>query len=285
MLSTLRSFAIAAALALSPTLAHAGWVIEWSTSASGPKGQTMPVQKATQSIANNQVRMDQPEVITIVDYDKDRFTMMNPLREYFWSGSSGDYVREMTRARDGAMRERIGSFTGQKKKADEPPAEPTPRTIDPAKLPPVSITSTGVKEQIAGYEAEKYEVKVDGQLFEEMWIAPIDLSADLNYDRYLAQQLKNSAAMQGKSSDAYNALYRDPEYRRLTEKATVLKNVTHHIAGTFERTATSVQQREVPPSTFTVPDSYRKVRLGDLMEKPPAAAPAQSSPSGAMPKN
>jgi hypothetical protein len=284
MLSTLRSFVLVAALALSPTLAHAGWVIEWSTAATGPKGQTMPPQKATQSIANNQIRMDQPEVVTIVDYDKDRFIMMNPIREYFWSGSSTDYVREMTRSRDAAMRERIGNMVGKQQKQ---PAEaaPTERTIDPAKLPPVSITATGVKESIAGHEAEKYEVKVDGQLFEEMWVAPLDLSADLNYDRYLAQQLKNSAAMMGKSADAYNALYRDPEYRRITEKGTILKNITHHLAGTFERTATSVQQREVPPSTFTVPDSYRKVRLSDLMEKPPAPAPGESSPSGALPKN
>lgn len=287
MLTTLRSFAIAAVLALSPTLAQAGWVIEWSTSATGPKGQTLPAQKATQSIANNQVRMDQPEVVTIVDYDKDRFIMMNPMREYFWSGTSAEYVREMTRSRDSALRERIGNLTGtqKKKKGNEPADEATPRVVDPAKLPPVSITSTGVKEKIAGYDAEKYEVKVDGELFEEIWIAPIDLSADLNFDRSLAQQLKTSAAMQGKSADAYNALYRDPEYRRLTEKATVVKNVTHHIAGTFERTATSVQQRDVPASTFTVPDTYRKVRLADLMEKPPAPPAGESSPSGSMPKN
>lgn len=285
MPSTLRSLAVLAALALSPTLAQAGWVIEWSTAAAGPKGQAMPAQKATQSIAKNHVRMDQPEVITIIDYDKDRFVMMNPVKEYFWSGSSSDYVREVTVARDTAMRERIGNLTGKKKDKDAPASAPTPGTVDTSKLPPVSITATGVTERIAGYDAQKYEVKVDGDLFEELWIAPVDLSSDLNYDRYLAQQIKNSAVMQGKSADSYNAIYRDPEYRRVTEKALVVKSVTHHIAGTFERTATSVQQRDIPPSTFTVPDSYRKVRLNDLMAPPPTPAPGDSSPSGAMPKN
>ncbi|HSQ01398.1 MAG TPA: hypothetical protein VL049_29605 [Candidatus Dormibacteraeota bacterium] len=286
MLSTLRSLAVLALLALAPSLAQAGWVLEWSTTATTQKGQKMPAQQATQSISANQVRMDQPEVVTITDYDKDRFVMMNPVKQYFWSGTSDDYVREMSRARESAMRARIGNLTGKQTKPDEAAAaDPTPRTIDPAKLPPVSITPSGVKEKIAGYDTEKYEVKVDGQLFEEIWIAPLDLSADVNYDRFIAQQLKSSAAMQGKSADAFNALYRDPEYRRLTEKATVLKNVTHHLAGTFERTATSVQKRDVPASTFTVPESYRKVRLGDLLEPPPAAPAADSSPSGAMPKN
>ncbi|MBX3023849.1 hypothetical protein KF840_02965 [bacterium] len=285
MPSTLRSLAILAALALIPSLAQAGWVIEWSTAAAGPKGQAMAAQKATQSIAKNQVRMDQPEVVTITDYDKDRLVMMNPTKDYFWSGSSSDYLREMTTARDAAIRERIGHLTGKKKDKDAAASVPTPSTVDPSKLPPVSITATGVTEKIAGYAAEKYEVRVDGDLFEEMWIAPVDLSSDLNYDRYLAQQLKNSAVMQGKSADAYNAIYRDPEYRRVTEKALVVKSVTHHVAGTFERTATSVQQRDIPPSTFTVPDSYRKVRLSDLMEPPPTPAPGDASPSGAMPKN
>lgn len=289
MSNTLRSLVVLAALALSPTLAQAGWVVQWSTTATNQKGESMPTQQATQSIAANRVRMDQPEVVTIVDYGADRFTMMNPSKEYFWSGSSDEYVREMTRARAAAMRERIGQIAGQsgKKgtKEEAPAADPTPRVIDPTKLPPVSITAVGIKEKIAGYEAEKYDVRVDGQLFEELWIAPIDMSADLNFDRFMDQQLKNSAAMQGKSADQYNAIYRSPEYRRLTEKATVVKNVTHHIAGSFARTATSVEQRDVPDSAFAVPEAYRKVRLSDLLAPPPAAAPASTGQPGAIQKN
>src|SRR5689334_12750435 len=149
MPSSLRSFAVLAVLALTPTLAQAGWVIEWNASSTNQKGQNMPAQKATQSISGNQVRMEQPEVITIVDYNKDRFVMMNPVKQYFWSGSTDQYVSEMTHNRDAAMRERIGDLTGDQKKQPEPAADPTPRTIDPAKLPPVSITSAGVTEKIA----------------------------------------------------------------------------------------------------------------------------------------
>ena len=289
MLTTLRLFAVLTALVLSPSLAHAGWVLQWTTAASTGKDKQLPSQKATQSIAANQVRMDQPEVITITDYDKDRFVMMNPTKQFFWSGTTDEFVREMTRSRNAAMREKIGALTGKKAKdkaeAAAAAADAKPKPIDVSKLPPVSITPSGVQEKIAGYDTQKYDVRVNGDLFEEIWIAPLDMSADINPDRFNAQLLKNSAAMQGKSADSYNALYRDAEYRRLTDKAMILKTVTHHVAGTFERTATSVEKRDVPASTFTVPDSYRKVRLSDLLDPPPAAPAAESPPSSAIKKN
>jgi len=165
MLSKLRSFAVLTALVLSPSLAHAGWVLQWTTAASTGKDKQLPSQKATQSIAANQVRMDQPEVITITDYDKDRFVMMNPTKQFFWSGTTDEFVREMTRARDTAMREKIGSLTGQKAKdkaAAAAAADATPKPIDVSKLPPVSITPSGAQEKIAGYDTQKYDVRVNG---------------------------------------------------------------------------------------------------------------------------
>lgn len=279
---TLRSLATLALL-LTPALAQAGWVVEWSTAATNSKGERMPTQQATQSIAENRVRMDQPEVVTITDYGTNRFTMMNPEKQYFWSGTLDEYVRDMTVAREGSLRKRISEMTGKGADA-EIATDPTPVSVDVAKLPPISITPAGSSEKIAGYDAQKYNIQVDGELFEEMWIAPVDMSADLNFDRFLEQQLKNSAAMKGKASKSYNALYRSPEYRRLVEKALVVKNVTHHLSGSFERTATGIAQRDVPDATFTVPDSYRKVRLGDLLSPPPEAK-APTSPSGSGPSN
>jgi hypothetical protein len=278
MLTTLRSLIALIAL-LAPALAQAGWVVEWSTTATNSKGEKLPSQQATQSIAENRVRMDQPEVVTITDYGTNRFTMLNPEKQYFWSGTLDEYVRDMSAARERSLRERIGQLTG-KKAEGEVSANPTPVVVDESKLPPVSITPAGTSETIAGYEAQKYEVKINGELFEEMWIAPIDLSADLNFDRFMAQQLKNSAAMKGKAANSYNALYRSPEYRRLVEKALVVKNVTHHLSGSFERTATGIAQRDVPASAFAVPESYRKVRLADLLGPAPQTNAPTSPSSG-----
>lgn len=105
---TLRSFAILATLILAPALAQAGWVIEWDTAATNNKGERMPTQQATQSIAANRVAMQQPEVVTIIDYGNDRFTIYSPERRYFWSGTLEEYRREMLINRERALRKRVG---------------------------------------------------------------------------------------------------------------------------------------------------------------------------------
>jgi hypothetical protein len=149
-----------------------------------------------------------------------------------------------------------------------------PQPVDPAKLPPVSVTSTGVKEKIAGYETEKYDVRVDGELFQELWVAPaLNLSADLNVNQRIAVQRKMSANMLGKSATSFNAVYHNEEYRNLLAKGFALKEVTHHIAGGSERVATAVQQGEVPATDFEAPGDYRKVRLADVLDATPQDAP------------
>jgi len=273
-------------LALAPALAQAGWIIDWSTTAVNQKGERMAAQRATQTIAGNRVRMQQPEVTTIADYAQDRFTLINPSKQYFWSGSIDEYVSDMSAQRQNAMRDRTSKLPIPQKKKDEVAAKKAadggkPPTIDLAKLPPVSLSSTGQTEKIAGYDTEKYEAKVDGELFQEIWIAPaLDLSSDLDAVRFLAQQQKTGAAMLGKSSKQYNALYNNEQYRALLAKGFVLKTITHHLAGSFERAATSVKQADVPASEFVVPENYRKVRLTDLFDPPPtpASAPRPTGP-------
>lgn len=288
MLRALRMLILCLTPALLPVAARAGWVIDWSTTAVNAKGERMATQKATQSIAGNRVRMQQPEVVTIIDYTRDQFTLLNPKKRYFWSGSIDEYVRDMAEHRKSAMSERVaamGMADKFKEKSDERAAksgkdkgadkgEKTPGGFDASKLPPVSITSSGQHEKIAGYDTEKFEVKVDGELFQELWLTTgLNVAADLDSARFLAQQEKTGAAMMGKSSKQYNALYRDAQYRGMIERGFILKNVVHHLAGGYERTATAVKQEDVPASTFDAPDGYRRVRLADLFEPPPTPAP------------
>lgn len=224
-------------------------------------------------IANGRVRLAQPQIVTLVDYNSGRFTLMNPAKEYFWTGTVDEYVGEMQSNRKRNMSNqgyRIKPDTGTESDGDGGNKVAAPKPIGGAKLPPISITDTGIKEQIAGFQTAKYEIRADGELFQEVWIAPtLDVSSDLNFTRYLAEQRKLSAAMMGKSAGPYNALYSDPQYQQLLEKALALKVVTHHLAGGFERVATSFQPAEVPASQFEVPESYRRVRLADVMPAPP----------------
>lgn len=265
---TLGSLALLAS-AVAPAIADAGWVVQWTNTAVKSTGERMPAQSSSMAIAGNRVRTEQPEAVTLMDCNTGRFSLLNPDKQYFWSGTVDDYVREVSQHRASALQEKMGQDPRKKKQkaGEDKPFRPKP--VDPAKLQPVSITKTGETEKIAGYDTEKYAVLVNGELFQEIWVAPsLDVSADLNWDRYLADQRKLSAAMLGKSGEAYSALYFNDEYRKLLAKSFALKTVVHHIAGGFERAATSVRQADVPASDFEVPESYRKVRLTDVLSAP-----------------
>jgi hypothetical protein len=193
----------------------------------------------------------------------------------------------MTTSRAAKMEQKYGNTSDSpaldhKKRREHPrkTKEYTPPKVDASKLPPLSVTKTGITAKVAGYDTEKYDIHVNGELFQEIWVAPsLDLSGDLNFDSFLAVQRKMSAARMGKTADYYNALYLSEDYRKLLEKAFVLKAITHHIAGGYERVATSFEQSDVPAARFAVPEAYRRVRLSDVLTQPetPAASKQQGS--------
>ena len=143
---------------------------------------------------------------------------------------------------------------------------------------PVSITPSGVQDAISPATTPRGTRCASTAICsEEIWIAPLDMSADISPDRFNAQLLKNSAAMQGKSADSYNALCRDAEYRRLTDKAMILKTVTHHLASApssalrrRSRSATSRRRRSPSP---TATGRYGSATCS--MRRPPRRRPSR----------
>jgi len=245
---------VIAVLCAAPAVAFAGWVAEWEHTPIKPNGERGTTEPATMRIEKNKVRLAQPHTTSLIDYDESRFTILNPNRQYFWSGTVDEYVAEMVRTRARAAKEKTG------KEADgQVPA------VNPDSLPPVTITKTDETATIAGYETRKHEIKVRDELVEELWIAEdLDVSDDMDAKKVLAYQKKMSSAMVGNSATTYNALYHSPEYKKMMEKGFVLRSITHHIAGGFERNATALKRMEIPESEFKVPDGYRKVRLSDV---------------------
>ena len=243
------------ALCVLPAAAKAGWVAEWEHTPIKTNGERGTTESATMRIEKGNVRLVQPVTTSLIDYNKSRFTILNPERQYFWSGTVDQYVAEMLQARARAAKKRRGEDIDAQAEAK----------IDPKSLPPVVVTRTEETETIAGHPTRKYEIRVDNEPFEELWVAEdLDMSGDLDVKKLLAYQKKMSAAMLGNSATAYNALYHSPEYQNLLQKGFVLRSITHHIAGGFERKAVELKQVEIPASEFQVPDSYRKVRLSDV---------------------
>jgi hypothetical protein len=246
------------ALAGLPAVGQAGWVVEWQNTVIRPNGDRLDPQASTQRISNGRVRIVQPQTTSLIDYDKKRFTILNPTLGYFWSGSVSEYVKQVTHDRNRVLSQRMG---GKKQNVDL-----ERKKTDPDTLPKITIEKTSEGEKIAGHETTKYLVRSDDELLQELWVADdLDLSSDIDVDDFLAYERTMSKSMIGRSAAAFAALYRSKEYRDLLKQGYVLKNVTHHISGGFERVATAVRREDVDGSEFKVPEEYRRVRLADVL--------------------
>lgn len=252
--SFLSIFAIVCALC---PCAEAGWLMEWAHTTNGTSGKTASSEVATTYIAGNRMRTEQPTIVSITDYKKQRIALLDPARQQFWSGTLDEYVMTVTRDRGTILQDQMGTQSPPKKGQS-----------DPEKLPVITIEKLDDTQMIAGRLTRKHEIRANGEAFQDLWMAEdLQVSTDLDPKLFLSYQRKMSETMLGKSAGDYDALYQSDQYRKLLENGFALKTLTRHIAGSFERTATSVRAAEIPPDTFEVPAEYRRVRLEDVFPK------------------
>ncbi len=247
-----------AALVAFPVAASAGWMIEWKHTSI--RNETRQDSKnATAYMDGNKSRMEQEHLTTIYDYGNSKFTIINPESKYFWSGTDDEYVKLTAKRRQEKAQQNLG--VGKKKDPELLPE------IDEDSLPEISVVLSGETREIAGHQTTKYLVMVGEELFQEVWVAPdLDLSSDLDPKKFIEYQQTTSRGMVGRSSKAYQALYRSPAYLDLLRKGFALETLSNHLAGSFERSARSVRQIDVEPSKFAVPEGYRRVRLSDVFD-------------------
>lgn len=258
MRSAFRPLVLLACLCAAPAAARAGWVAQWVNTAVKSNGDRLDPESSTMRIAKGKIKVEQPNTTTLIDYGKGTFTILNPQKQYFWTGSVDDYIEEMTRERNVALKRRMGK--------DTDPLKSDLSKVDSAKLPKTAIEKTEETKEIAGHPTTKYIVRADGEVFQEIWVAAgLDVTRDIDLDKYLEYERKMSAFMLGKSGRIFTSLYRNEDYRKLLQGGFVLQSTTRHIAGGYEQVATDFKESDVAPAEFEVPDSYRRVRLADVL--------------------
>jgi hypothetical protein len=254
----IRGMVLVTCLSIAPAAAEAGWVAQWLNTAYKSNGERQDPQRSTMRIADGKIKVEQPHAVTLIDYARGSYTILNPERKYFWTGSIEDYITEMTKERNVALKRRMGT-------KDEPPNTDLSK-VDVSTLPKIKIEKTDETKTIAGHATNKYVIRADEEVFQEIWLAPtLDLQKDIDLDKYLDYERKMSGFMLGKSGKVFHALYRNEEYAKLLRTGFVLETVTKHIAGGFEQVATDFKQSDIAASEFEVPETYRRVRLADLL--------------------
>ena len=231
------------ALVVAPSAARAGWVLKWNETAVRHTGDKLDSQASTMSISKDKVRIEQAQTTTILDYGKKTFAILNPTQGYFWSGTVDEYLQQMSRNRSAALHRRIGDQANN--------LDFERKKVDPKTLPPVTIEKTDVAETVAGHPTTKYQIKAKGELMLEIWLAEdVKVASDLDPKLFLDYESRFSETMLGSASKPFVALYRNDEYRKLLERGYVLKSVTYHSAGSYEREVTEIRSEDVPATSF-----------------------------------
>jgi hypothetical protein len=131
-----------------------------------------------------------------------------------------------------------------------------------AKPHAVQVKDLGAGERIQGYDTQRYQVLVDGELLEELWLAPkLEIAREIDLVAFMAGLQKMLGGGAG-----LNQGYEDsPEYRKLRATGYPLRQVLYFVGEKSTLEVKSVSTQEFPASDFAVPKGFSKVGFVDLL--------------------
>lgn len=143
--------------------------------------------------------------------------------------------------------------------ADAGAAEPAAAPVKPHV---VEIKSLGAGESLLGYETRRYQVLVDKELLEELWLAPaLDVPREIDLAGF-------SSAMQRMlgGDPMLSQGYEESEaYRTVRAAGYPLRQVLYFVGEKSTLAVTSVGVQDFPAADFTVPGEYAKVGYTQLL--------------------
>jgi len=232
----------AAVLVMTAATADAGWVI---TDADG--SETL--------ISDGKMRGEWETGTVIFHADSKQLYMVDDMRRIYASGTIEEICLEMKEFVDGMMED-----------MPEEQREMVRKMMGHQEAPKVTIAEKGSGEEMSGFDTRRYDVVVNGELWEQLWITN---------DRELVKEC--GPVMKGIAEFARCMASLDPmagtsdpeaspEYAKVFEHGVVLKSV--RVADQEEGIApemTMVARRDVASNLFNVPDGYRSVPFTEMM--------------------
>ena len=235
-------------LASSPALA--GWVIHEE----GLDGNNLVVY-----IQKNRIMNDGPGISTLVDLDKGWIYLVNKTRKIYWGGPLETFEQEMMAALDKQIDEQMKDLPAEQRQAMKDRMRAGIQGQGP-QVKEIEVVGTGQSAQVAGHKCEQYEVKVQGQVSEEHWIAPsVRITEEIDLDKMKRQLAKL------KMGNGPGGLGTAEPVLALWEKGYPLKKVYLMMGQKMASQATKVERKSIPDKTFEVPASFVQAGVAEVM--------------------
>ncbi len=175
-------------------------------------------------------------------------------------GGSGWIVEESSKRYAGGKVEKLAEQL--RSLEDEGYAEDEPFDDDEAGVGPVVVKSLGPGEKILGYETERYQVFVDDELLEELWVAPkVAIEREIDPEAFA----RAVELMLGGGTGMDQGYEDDPAYVKLRTAGYPLRQVLHFVGEKSTLEVTAAEQKEFPASLFAVPAGLSETGYVDLL--------------------
>jgi len=241
--------------------AFAGWVVE-------RVNRDFEGEETTEItyVQKNKMKIVEPKMIIMVDLEKNLYYIVSrgPEFKLYWSGTPEQMRKEgeeMAKQMEEAYLKKLSpEQREQYNQYKESMKEETKGSTIEKKIE-VNAKKTSEKATIAGYPTRKYQVWVDGELREELWISSkIKVKDEIDLNKLE----KFQEAMSGPSEEeSYES---SPEYKKLMEQGTPLKSIEYYDQGNTVTEVKKVEKKQIPDSEFKVPKGYRKISLLELQQ-------------------
>ena len=199
--------------------------------------------------------------ISILDLKNRTIAILNPQKKTFFQGPPEALQPESFDALSRTMEEGMENLTGRDSAQAALYGEQLKQFYhsqrnENTKPPQIQITRKNTKEKVAGYALEKFDVFMDGQPLETLWISQeIQMKTDLDVKSWLE-------FLRIMSGEDRNSVYLSDAYIQLMETGFPLKAETCH--GTSTEVKTIVRQN-IQPDVFSIPSGYKRITYQEMI--------------------
>jgi hypothetical protein len=256
----MKHFILSTIFMLLATSSWAGWEITYRVS--GDQGS---ISYDVMLINDNVVKYGGVDGGFILNTQTNAFTFLIDQNKSYWNGSISDFRKEMSQALKTVMdsllqaipeaqREMYSQMLGSMSQIYDSPERDQIAALN------IEVDNTGRTENIAGYDAQEYEVRVDDKLLESIWIARgLDVDDDLD-SRRIAEMLNEiTPNVEGEIFYEFSE-----DYLALWEKGFRMKS-TDHDGEIIE--VIKVVEREIASDELDIPDGYKQITIQELMQQ------------------
>ncbi len=195
-------------------------------------------------ISDGKIKLVEPGTegsFLILDYKAEKVTLVDGNRKVYATGAMDAYCQTMATMYE-AFSEMESAFGDDEESAPES----------------VKVVAAG-KDTIAGMAADKYNVLVDGELYEEIWLAS---DSGLMNELGNPERIRKFMECLAETDDPVES---SKAYQELSVKGWELRSISYEF-GEKEYTTNIVEIKKasIPDSEFTAPGNYKKIKFEDF---------------------